>query len=136
MDSPIAQPLHEVTSPPPRGFKEAASEFVSARLKLIALEAQSAGKAVMRKVVCAVVAILCALFIWLGSMVGLIGWVTSLTGLPWFGVTFLAVLVHLLVAGVCVWMMTRAGSPYFPHTCNELSKDREWLKTLKKPSKD
>ncbi len=136
MDSPIAHPAHEVTSAPPRGFKEAASEFVSARLKLIALEAQSAGKAVIRKLVCAVVAILCALFIWVGSVVGLIGWVTSLSGLPWFGVTFLAVLAHLLVAGICAWVMTKAGSPYFPHTRNELSKDREWLKTLKKPSKN
>lgn len=136
MVSPIAPPPHEVKSPPPRGFKEAASDFVSARLKLIALEAQCAGKAVIRKVVCAVVAILCALFIWIGSVVGLIGWVTSLTGMPWFGVTFLAVLVHFLVAGICVGVMIKAGSPYFPHTRNELAKDREWLKTLKKPSKN
>lgn len=136
MDFPTAPPPQEVTSPPPQGFKKAACGFVSARLQLIALEAQSAGKAVIRKVVCAVVAILCALFIWVGSVVGLIGWVTSLTGLPWFGVTFMAVLVHLLVAGLCVWVMAKAGSPYFPHTRNELYKDREWLKTLKKPSKN
>jgi uncharacterized membrane protein YqjE len=113
-------------------WKEAAADFVAARLELLALEAQDAGRIAVRKGICAGIAAGCAVLIWLLVVTGLIGWISAISGMAWYGVTFFAALAHGIIAGIAVAILRRpSGAAVFPLTRNELAKDREWLRTLK-----
>jgi uncharacterized membrane protein YqjE len=113
-------------------WKEAAADFVAARMELLALEAKDAGRIAARKGLAAGIAAFCAVFIWLLLVAGLIGWISAISGMVWYGVTLLAALTHLIIAGIAVLVLRRpAEASAFPLTRNELAKDREWLRTLK-----
>ena len=109
-----------------------AAEFVDSRLELFRLEAQAAGRdAAQRGVLVAIVAVGAGLT-WLLLLAGLIGLIANVQdAIPWYGLTLLAALAHLLVAGAAILRLRQPGPSSFPLTRNELAKDREWLQRLK-----
>jgi uncharacterized membrane protein YqjE len=114
-------------------WREAAADFVSARVELIAFEAKEAKKHAAGKAVLVVIILACAVVAYLTILAGAIGWIAS-TGAPWYFVTLGAALLHLLVAGIAVALLKRPLPPAFTHTKAELAKDREWLINKKNPS--
>lgn len=115
------------------GWGAAASEFINARLDLIRLEAREAGRSAARRAAVAVVAIAAMIAGWFVFVAGIIGWVSTVNGWPWFWVTLGTAGVHFLVAVICLAALRRPSPPGFPITRSELSKDREWLRSLKNP---
>lgn len=113
-------------------WSSSASEFVSARIELLSLEAREAGKATARRGVLAGVIVGCAVAAWITGLAGLIGWIAAAGGFPWYFVALGAAVVHLVIAGIVGIVLRRPSPPAFPLTKAELSKDREWLQNLKK----
>jgi hypothetical protein len=102
---PEPLPASAASSAPTAGlFKDLSSAFVAARaalanfLELVALEARSAGLALVWMVVWGLVAALCIIAAWLGSMAALWLWAVSLgfSPIP----TVIAIAVVNLAAGV------------------------------------
>ncbi|GAA5484404.1 phage holin family protein [Haloferula sargassicola] len=123
----MSEPPHESESD---GWKAVVHEFVDARLGLIKLEAREAGREAARRTAIAVVIAGAALAAWALTLAGVIGWIARSAGWPWFFVALGAAVLHLLIAGIGA-LLLRQGSALFPLTRSELSKDREWLQTLK-----
>ena len=101
-------------------------EFVSARLELLSHEAKEAGKSAALRIALVILIVCCAMVAWLAIVAGLIGWIAS-AGVAWYFIALGAAFLHLLLAGIAVWALSRPAPPVFPHTKAELSKDREWL---------
>lgn len=118
-------------------WKRALVEFISARVDLISLEARSFGQIVARKVIAAAAALFFVAFLWPLLLVGLIGWISEASGMAWYWVTLLVALAHLIAAGIAVMALRRPLlMALFSLTRNELTKDREWLRTLKNRRKN
>ena len=127
----LLTPMRELPEPEPHAshppsWREAAVEFVSARVELIAFEAKEAKKHAAGKAALVVIILGSAAVAYLTVLTGLIGWIAS-TGVPWYFVTLGAALLHLILAGIAVGMLKRPLPPAFTHTKAELAKDREWL---------
>lgn len=133
MSDPFDSPPEPVRKDsPPDSWKAMAAEFIDARVELVRLEARQAGQIAAQKVALLVIAGFCALLVWLLLLAGLIGWISSLQdSIPWYGVTLIAALLHLLVAVGAVVKLRQPGDPPFPLTRTELEKDRAWLESLK-----
>jgi uncharacterized membrane protein YqjE len=113
-------------------LRASAVEFVSARLELLSLEAQEAGKAAARKGALVGLIVGCAMIAWMALVAGLIGWIaTAGDGVKWHFVAIGAAIFHLLLAGVAAAVLRRPSAASFPLTKSELLKDREWLLNLK-----
>lgn len=118
---------------PDAGWSAVAREFVQARLELIRLEARDAGFEAAKRAGLVVFAITCATFFWIFCVAGLIGLVAAARpDWPWYWITLAAAGLHLLAAGVAVLALRKPAPPAFPLTRSELSKDQQWLETLKK----
>ena len=107
-------------------WREAAAEFVSARVELFALEAREAANRATRKVVLAAFAAGCAITFWLCLVAGVIGWIAA-AGHPWHTVALGTAAVHLVAGGIAAVALRRPGPPTFPLSRAELDKDRQWL---------
>jgi uncharacterized membrane protein YqjE len=111
---------------------ESAVEFVSARLELLSLEAQEAGKAAAKKGALVALIVGCAVMAWMAFVAGLIGWIaTAGDGVKWYFVAIGAAVFHLLLAGIAAALLRKPSAASFPLTKSELLKDREWLLNLK-----
>lgn len=116
-------------------WQESASEFISARKELFAIEAKAAGEAAARKGVLAGIIAFFAVIAWLTIVAGVIGWISAASGSAWYFVTLGAAAAHLIVAGAAAVLLRRPTAPTFPLLKAELSKDREWLDQLKEKPK-
>lgn len=113
-------------------LRESAVEFVSARLELLSLEAQDAGKAAAKKGALVGLIAGCAMIAWMALVAGLIGWIaTAGDGVKWHFVAIGAAIFHLLIAGIAAAVLRGPSAASFPLTKSELLKDREWLLNLK-----
>jgi len=68
-------------------------------------------------------------------LAGLIGWLAALggpSGLAWYTIAFILGALHLLLALIVGFVVTRPMSPAFPLTRQELQLDSSWLQSLKK----
>lgn len=107
-------------------WREAAAEFVSARLELFALEAKEASQGAARKAALTAFAAGCAATFWLCLVAGVIGWIAA-AGHAWHFVALAVAAFHLVAAFVAVVVLRRPGPPSFPLSRAELEKDRQWL---------
>lgn len=113
---------------------EAIASYLAARSELFAIEAREAARHGAGRLVSLAAAALLALAGYLLVLSGLVGWLSHLTGLPWFGIAFLLAMLHVLVAGVMALRLKRPLPPVFPLSRQELQKDTAWLHTLKSPA--
>jgi len=125
-------PPPEPAQRPPASWQEMAAEFVDSRLELFRLEAKTASReAAQRAALVAIISVAVALT-WILLLAGLIGLIAhAQEAIPWYGLTLIAALLHLIVAIAAVARLRQPGTPSFPLTRNELAKDREWLQRLK-----
>ncbi|MGB1128750.1 MAG: phage holin family protein [Haloferula sp.] len=113
-------------------WKAAAAEFIDSRVELIRLEARSAGQEFAQRAALVAIVVGCAALVWLLLLAGLIGWIASLQdAVPWYGLTLIAALIHLIVAVAAVAKLRQPGATTFPLTRTEFAKDRAWLESLK-----
>ncbi len=127
----MSEPTEADTPTSGPAWQEAAADFVSARMELLALEAREAANRAARKAAFAVFAVGCGMLSWLCFVAGVIGWIAAAGGgLPWHFVALGAAAFHLLLAGIAVALLRRPAASSFPLSRAELSKDREWLRTF------
>lgn len=107
-------------------WREAAAEFVSARLELFTLEAREASQRAARKAALLAFAAGCGVTFWLCFVAGVIGWIAA-SGHPWHFVALACAAFHLVAAGIAVAVIRRPGPPSFPLSRAEFEKDRQWL---------
>lgn len=122
-------------APTEEGWKAAASNFVTARLDLIKIEARDASQIAVKRGVLLGVIVGCAALVWLLGVAGLIGWISASQSWPWYAVTLVAAGLHLLVAFIAGLLLKKPAAPSFPLTRAEFSKDQAWLETLKNDPK-
>ena len=120
---------------PEEGWSDAASNFITARLDLIKLEARDASQQAVQRGVLLGVILGCAFFIWLLLVAGMIGWISASQSWPWYAVTLVAAGLHLVVAIIAGLLIRKPAAPSFPLTRVEFSKDQAWLETLKNDPK-
>lgn len=116
-------------------WKAAASNFITARLALIKLEARDAGQTAAKRGLLLGVILGCTFFVWLLAVAGMIGWISASQSWPWYAVTLIAAGLHLLVAIIAGLLLKKPTTPSFPLTRAEFSKDQAWLETLKNDPK-
>jgi len=122
---------------PKSDWKQAAVEFILARMVLLALEARSVGQIFVRKLIAAAAALFFVAFLWPLLLVGLIGWISDACDMAWYWVALLIALAHLIAAGIAIVALRRPFQiALFSLTRNELIKDCEWLRTLKNRRKN
>lgn len=113
-------------------WKATAAEFIESRVELIRLEARSAGQEFAQRAALVAIIAGCAVLLWLLFLAGLIGWIASLQdAVPWYGLSLIAALLHLIVAAAATTKLRQPGTTTFPLTRTELAKDRAWLESLK-----
>lgn len=131
MSDPFERPP-EPAARRPASWQQTAVEFIDSRIELIRLEARSAGRHMGQRIAWVALVAMGACLTWLLMLAGLIGWIASIQDVvPWYGLTLLAALAHLLVALVGIAWLRQPVEPPFPITRNELAKDKEWLQRLK-----
>jgi hypothetical protein len=140
MDSstpPAAAAAEQPSEPsaPPSGWCEALATLLSARLTLIQLESQAAGRQVATLAAALAATALAAAFAWALALAGGIAALAAACAWPWHWLALAAAVVHAVVAVLCLRVARAAKPPLFPITCAEFHKDREWLVTLKTPRK-
>jgi uncharacterized membrane protein YqjE len=136
MDSsapPAAAEQQQAASPP--GWSEALATLLSARLTLIQLESQAAGRQAATLAAALAAAALAAVFAWALALAGGIAAVAAASAWPWHWLALAAAVLHALGAVLCLRVARAARPPLFPITRAEFHKDREWLATLKTPRK-
>ncbi len=112
----------------------AVTSLLSARIAIMSSEARHATAVVSSKVIWAIIAACCATLFLLLLITGLIGLISSLTGLAWFYVTLIVASVFLLAVAIAFHLITRKSNPVFPITRAEFEKDRKWLTRIKTKS--
>ncbi len=127
----MSEPPQEPAS---AGWKATLAEFVDARLDLIRLEARDAGREAARRAAIVIVITGASLAAWFMGIAGLIGWIAGATGWPWYFVALGGTALHFLIAVIGA-LFLKKGTTLFPITRSELSKDREWLQTIKDEGK-
>ena len=113
------------------GLLSALVEFFELRFAVLAQESKSVALHVLIMLGCIIAALaLCVMgyaFLVISAVVG----VAHLLDTSWPVVALTVALVHFVIAGVLLLVArNRMTKPMFPDTRDELTKDREWLKTL------
>ncbi|MGJ8675965.1 MAG: phage holin family protein [Akkermansiaceae bacterium] len=123
-------------------IKNAFSSFLAARTELASIEAKEAAAFAGKKVVFALIAALCLFFVWALMLSALTGLFTPMANdflagkadwLPgWVAVLFCLAILHLLVAFICLFLLTKKpSSPLFELSLQEIQNDKQWLKNSK-----
>ncbi len=122
--------------PVPHSWYEAIPALIASRLGIFRIEAQEALAALIGKLVLIGLAVFLFVCGWLLLLAGLLGWVSTQYGWPWYLVALAAAGAHFLLALV-VFLIFRSAKKTcaFPVTCQEFEKDRQWLNQLKNPPK-
>lgn len=128
-EPPVQHPPQE------EGWKAAASNFVGSRIELFKLEARDAGQQAAKRGGLLAVILGSSFLVWLLGVAALIGWISDSQSWPWYAVTFAMAGLHLLAAIIAAVLLKKPAEPPFPLTRAELSKDQEWLETLKNDPK-
>lgn len=118
------------------GMKEAAAAYLAARLELVRIEAGEAAKLALRRGIIAGMLTACAVFAWGLVLAGLIGLISERLqqvghDIPWHLVAVGLGVVHLLVAIILGFVVSRPAPQAFETTRVELEKDRAWLADLR-----
>jgi len=120
----------------PAGWGEALGLLISSRIGLIRLESTAAARQFGKCAAALAAAALAVMFAWALMLAGGIAALAANTSWPWHWIALAAALLHALAAAICLWVANRSSlSTPFPITRAEFHKDREWLDTLKTPSK-
>jgi uncharacterized membrane protein YqjE len=127
--------METAENPPPghedQGIKEAAAEFIAARLELIRIEAREAGRLAARRGVLAGTLAGAATFAWGLVLAGLTGLLAESLHQPWYWIALGLAAIHLAVAVIAGIAVSRPLPKSFQTTRTELEKDREWLTELR-----
>jgi uncharacterized membrane protein YqjE len=113
------------------GLLSAVVEFFELRFAVLAKESKSVALQLLVLVCCVIGALaLCVMgyaFLIISAVVG----VANLLDTSWPVVALTVALLHFIIAGVLLLVArSRMTKPMFQDTRVELTKDREWLKTL------
>jgi hypothetical protein len=127
----------EPTAPPATGsdaddWQSAFAEFATTRVELIRLESRDAARTAIQKTIEALGLAGVALLAWLCLLAGIIGALQHFTDWPWWTFALLLGAIHGLIAWRFAVLLKRPGAPAFPLTRAEFTKDRLWMKSLKK----
>ncbi len=94
--------------------------------ELAKIEAGELGQFVGKKLVLAIAAAVFGLFLYLLIIIGLIGWLPTLIGWPWFYVAFALAGVHLLVLLILVIALkSKPDGAFFEGTKAQIEKDKK-----------
>ena len=130
--------------PPHAGFLEslgrllgASSDYFSARLQLLGMESKGALGNLLRIIVLVVAALLLLLFTYVFLVIALVFILQRLTQWNWAYITLGCGVLHLVLAGACLWLAKgRLGGISFAATIAEFKKDKEWLTNQKATPSD
>ncbi|MEX2580662.1 MAG: phage holin family protein [Verrucomicrobiales bacterium] len=133
------EPSHPSKSPS-RRLKNAVSETclgfldsLHARWDLLRLEAREAGRDLVLRLLCFLVAGLFCLLAYLAALTGAVAWLAASQGWEWYIVALVAAGIHLAGAVVLVLVgKRRFGRPPFRDSLAELKRDREWVDEMRR----
>ncbi|MBV9126784.1 MAG: phage holin family protein [Verrucomicrobia bacterium] len=104
------------------------SDYISARLQLLGLESKGALGNLVRVIILVAAALLLLLFTYVFLIIAFVFILQRLTQWNWAYITLGAGVLHLLLAGVCLWLAKgRLVGISFAGTIAEFKKDKEWL---------
>jgi hypothetical protein len=112
--------------------------YLGARCELFSIEARELAGQIGSRGAWLVALALLGLFSYGLVLAGLIGWLATLGGpggLAWYTIALILGAVHLLLALIVGFVVTRPLPPAFPFTRQELHLDSAWLQSLKKRAK-
>lgn len=119
----------------PANWQEALLALIASRLALIALEFKEAAHAGARRLLLVLMALVCACFMWMLLLAGVIAGIAHATGWPWYWLAIGVGILHLVAAMGLARAAKSPAAPAFPVTRAEFKKDREWIENLKKTRK-
>ena len=120
-------------------IKTELSQFLAARAELASIEVKEAAGFAAQKTILAVIISACLFFTWVIILAAATGVLAPMADrllvekcdwLPgWAAVLFIFALLHLKVAGICVFFLKKKpNSPLFELSLQEIQKDKQWLK--------
>jgi uncharacterized membrane protein YqjE len=113
------------------GFGAAFTEFIEARLALVAAESKTALVQLLTLVICLMAAVMFFAIAYLFLIVTAVVWLARAIGLDWWWIALIAAGLHFMVALILLLVAKmRTTKPLFPETSSELEKDRQWLRSL------
>ena len=119
----------------PANWHDALLALLASRLALIALEFKEAARAGARRLLLVLMAVVCACFMWMLLLAGVIAGIAHASGWPWYWIAIGVGILHLVAALGLARAAKSPAAPAFPVTRAEFKKDREWIENLKKTRK-
>lgn len=108
------------------------SDYLSARLRLLGMESKGALGNILRIVILVAAALLLLLFTYVFLVIAFVFILQRLTHWNWAYITLGAGILHLVLAGACLWLAKgRLSGISFAATIAEFKKDKEWLTNQK-----
>lgn len=130
--NPAADHTHSSTPVDRPSWLTSFATLIQSRIELFRLESHDAQKILAAKAANCVLAIISVVTAWACLLVGLIGGIAHFTPLPWWAVTLILGLFHLIVAVIAAKKVRSTTRPLYPVTRGEFKKDKLWMQTLKK----
>ena len=119
----------------PGNWREALLALISSRIALICLESREAARDGARRLALLGALVCCMFFAWALLLAFGIGWLTRISGWPWYGIALVAAIFHLAAAAALAVAVRTQCRPAFPVTRAEFKKDREWIEILQQTKK-
>ena len=113
------------------GLLSAIVEFFELRFAVLAQESKSVALQLLILVGCVIAALALCVMGYAFLIISAVVCIAHLLGTSWPVVALVVALLHFIIAGVLLMVArSRVTKPMFQDTRDELTKDREWLKTL------
>ena len=136
-ETQTSQPVEAepMDTPLPTNWREALMALIAARIALIQIESKDAAKDTAKRAACIIALILCAFFTWALLLASGIAALAKICHWPWYGIAFIAAILHLIAAILLARAAKSPTAPAFPVTRSEFQKDREWIENFQKTPK-